>query len=196
MFTGLVEDVGTVTAVEISGARGTITIATENLAPELEHGESVSVNGVCLTVVKAAPTEWVADVMRVTLETTALGALAAGDRVNLERAVRADQRLGGHIVQGHADGVATLLSRDSQPDWEDFVFEIPADLERYVVRKGSIALNGVSLTVAGLDGARVTVSLIPTTLADTNLGELQPGGAVNVEVDILAKYVEKAVASR
>lgn len=191
MFTGIIEHVGTVEDLDLAGASARLSIAAPGLADELRHGESVAVDGVCLTVAEAQGPQWSADLMRVTLEHTTLGALRAGDRVNLERAVRADGRLGGHIVQGHADGVGELVSRDSQPEWDDFSFAVPDHLTRYIALKGSIAINGVSLTVARLDGAVAGVSLIPTTLADTTLGSLQVGDRVNIEVDVLAKYVEK-----
>ena len=196
MFTGLVEAVGTVTAISAHGAQSQLTIATPGWGEDLEFGESIAVNGVCLTVAKHSGDEWLADVMRVTLETTSLGALAAGAPVNLERALRADARLGGHIMQGHVDGTAVLVSKDSQPDWTDLSFRIDPGYSRYVVRKGSVALNGVSLTVAELEGDVLTVSLIPTTLAETNLGSLEPGAVVNVEVDVVGKYVERMLEAR
>jgi len=196
MFTGIVETVGTVTAIAPSGAQTQLSIDASAFADALEHGESVSVNGVCLTVTKQSGAQWVADVMKVTIEKTGLGSVKVGDRVNLERAMRADGRLGGHMVQGHADGTATVAARDSQPDWDNVTFDVPNNLARYVVQHGSISLNGVSLTVASLEGNQVTVSLIPTTLADTNLGDLAVGDVVNVEVDVLAKYVEKMLGDR
>lgn len=194
MFTGIVETLGVVTAVADAGASARITFEAPGMA-DLRHGESIAVNGVCLTVAEHQGQSWTADVMRVTLETTALDGVAVGDRVNLERAMVAGGRLGGHIMQGHVDGTATLVARDSQPDWDDLTFEIPAALTRYVVRKGSIALNGVSLTVAEIDDARVTVSLIPTTLAETTFGGFRTGDRANVEVDVVAKYVEKLVGA-
>jgi riboflavin synthase len=196
MFTGIVEAVGTVTAVADAGAQSQLTIESPGWGSDLTHGESIAVDGVCLTVAKHSGDTWVADVMRVTRDTTTLRDVEVGDRVNLERAMRADGRLGGHMVQGHADGTAVLVARDSQPDWEDLAFEIPAGLLRYVVVKGSIAINGVSLTVAGLDGDRATVSLIPTTLTDTTFGGLEVGARVNIEVDVLAKYVERMLEGR
>jgi len=196
MFTGLVEAVGTVTAIAEHGAQSQLTIATPGWGDDLTFGESIAVNGVCLTVAKHSGDEWVADVMRVTLQTTSLGGLEVGAQVNLERALRADARLGGHIMQGHVDGTALLISKDSQPDWTDLAFRVEPGYARYVVRKGSIALNGVSLTVAELEGDVVTVSLIPTTLAETNLGSLEPGATVNVEVDVVGKYVERMLGER
>lgn len=196
MFTGIVEAVGTVVDVVEQGARSRVTFRKEGFDSDLAHGESIAVDGVCLTVAEQTHDAWVADVMRVTLDTTTLSNIAPGRTVNIERALRADGRLGGHIMQGHVDGLATLVARDSQPEWDDFVLEIPEDLVRYVVPKGSIALNGVSLTVATLEGNRATVSLIPTTLADTTLGTLTVGDHVNVEVDVMGKYVESMLQAR
>lgn len=196
MFTGIIEAVGTVVAVADHGARSQITITAPGWGADLQHGESIAVDGVCLTVAKHSGDDWIADVMRITRETTTLGNITPSARVNLERALRADSRLGGHFLQGHVDGTATLVARDSQPDWQDFTFEIPPTIERYVVLKGSIALQGTSLTVASVEGNRVTVSLIPTTLQETTLGELQVGDAVNVEVDVIAKYVERMMGER
>jgi riboflavin synthase len=193
MFTGIVESMGTITSVDESGSQAKITISSPGFGDDLQHGESVAVSGVCLTVAQNASGSWVADIMRVTRETTTLGEAAPGRRVNLERALRADGRMGGHIVQGHVDGVATLVRRDSAAEWDDLTFSVPADVARYVVTKGSICLDGVSLTVAALDGRDVTVSLIPTTLTDTTLGTLSVGDRVNVEVDVLAKYIERFV---
>jgi riboflavin synthase len=196
VFTGIVESMGTITSVDESGAQATITISSPGFGDDLQHGESVAVNGVCLTVARRSDGDWVADVMRITRETTTLGEAAAGQRVNLERALRADGRIGGHIVQGHVDGVATLVRRDTAAEWDDLTFTVPPEVERYIVPKGSICLDGVSLTVAALDGRDVTVSLIPTTLTDTILGALAVGDRVNVEVDVLAKYVERFVGDR
>jgi len=193
MFTGIVESMGTITSVDESGAQAKITISSPGFGDDLQHGESVAVSGVCLTVAQRAGGSWVADVMRVTRETTTLGEAVPGRRVNLERALRADGRMGGHIVQGHVDGVATLVRRDSAAEWDELTFSVPEDVARYVVTKGSICLDGVSLTVAALDGSDVTVSLIPTTVADTTLGALSVGDRVNVEVDVLAKYIERFV---
>lgn len=196
MFTGIVEAVGTVVDVVDDGARSQLTIRSEGFGSDLVHGESIAVDGVCLTVAGQTDDAWVADVMRVTRTTTTLGDVDAGRQVNLERALRADGRLGGHIMQGHVDGQAELIARDSQAEWDDFTFALPADLVRYVVPKGSIALNGVSLTVAALEGSHATVSLIPTTLADTTLGGLDLGDHVNVEVDVMGKYVESMLEAR
>jgi len=191
MFTGIVEAIGTVAAVEDHGASSRFVLTAPHLGTDIARGESIAIDGVCLTVAAHEDSGWVFDVMRITEETTTLGDLKAGARVNLERATRADGRLGGHIMQGHVDGVATLASLDSQPEWEDLTFTVPRELLRYVVLKGSISLNGVSLTVAQIRDDAVTVSLIPTTLAETTLGELVIGDRVNVEVDVIAKYVER-----
>ena len=196
MFTGIVEAVGTVTAIAEHGAQSQLTISTPGWGGDLEFGESIAVNGVCLTVAKHSGDEWLADVMRVTRSTTTLGDVKPGARVNLERALRADARLGGHIMQGHVDGTAELVARDSQPDWDDLTFRIDPEYARYVVRKGSIALNGVSLTVAELQGDLVTVSLIPTTLVETTFGDATVGDLANVEVDVVGKYVERMLGER
>lgn len=196
MFTGIVESIGTITSILESGAQSQLAISSPGFGADLTHGESIAVNGVCLTVAKHTGDEWIADVMRITRETTTVGDMAVGERVNLERAMPADGRLGGHLMQGHVDATATLVARDSQPDWDDLTFEIPESISRYVVPKGSIALNGVSLTVAALEGNRVTVSLIPTTLTDTVFGDAKVGLVANVEVDVIAKYVERMLGDR
>jgi riboflavin synthase len=195
MFTGIVQSIGTVASIEDGGATARLTVSSSALGDDLVHGESIAVNGVCLTVASLDDDTWTADVMRITLETSMLGDLKEGSRVNLERAMLPTGRLGGHIMQGHVDGVATLVARDSQAEWDDLTFSLPSDLLRYVVRKGSIALNGVSLTVAELDGDRATVSLIPTTLTDTTFGDYTVGDKANVEVDVIAKYVERMMGA-
>jgi riboflavin synthase len=159
------------------------------------HGDSIAVNGVCLTVTAVDGDVFCADVMKETFDRSALGSLAPGERVNLERAVTPSTRLGGHIVQGHVDGVGRILSRAADERWTDVRIELPAGLARYVVEKGSISVDGVSLTVAAVDGTSFTVSLIPTTLALTTLGHKDSGALVNLEVDVIAKYVEKLVAA-
>ncbi len=191
MFTGIVESIGTVASVEDHGVSSRFLLTAPDLGDDIAHGESIAVNGVCLTVAAHEAGGWAFDVMRITEDTTTLGALEPGSKVNLERAMRVDGRLGGHIMQGHVDGVATLTTRDSQPEWDDLTFTVPRELLRYVALKGSISLNGVSLTVAGLVDDAVTVSLIPTTLTETTLGNLVAGDQVNVEVDVIAKYVER-----
>jgi riboflavin synthase len=185
MFTGLVETTGT---VDSPGERLAVRAALE-LAP----GDSVAVNGVCLTAAAVADGRFEADVMPETLRRSSLGSLAEGDRVNLELPLRASDRLGGHVVQGHVDGLGTVESVSEEGFARVVRIAAPPELLRYVVEKGSIAVDGVSLTVADLDEYGFGVSLIPETLERTNLGEAAPGRAVNLEVDVLAKYVEKLV---
>ncbi len=163
-------------------------------SPRTRHGDSIAVNGVCLTVTSVDGAVFTADVMKETLDRSCLGALRPGSRVNLERAVRADQRLGGHIVQGHVDGTGVILSREPGANWETVRISLPADLARYMVEKGSVAVDGVSLTVVEAAADRFSVGLIPTTLGLTTLGGKQPGDPVNIEVDVIAKYVEKLTA--
>ena len=196
MFTGIVETTGRVTSVDEFESTSRLTISAPGLAESLTVGESVAVDGVCLTVARVEGSAWTSDVMRVTRETTTLGSCATGRRVNLERALRADSRMGGHFLQGHVDGIATLLTRDSGPEWDDLTFQVPPSLARYIVTKGSVAIDGVSLTVAALDNDQVTVSLIPTTLEATSLGEKRPGDKANLEVDVIGKYVESLLGGR
>jgi riboflavin synthase len=192
MFTGLVEATGTVSGVEADGGGARIEVATP-LAAELRAGDSVAVNGVCLTAVEASGERFRADVMAETLRRSSLGPLASGDPVNVELPLRAGSRLGGHVVQGHVDGTGTV--EDVRKDGFARVVRIACepDLLRYVVEKGSIAVDGVSLTIASVDETGFAVSLIPETLERTTLGEAAPGRVVNLEVDVLAKYVEKLV---
>jgi riboflavin synthase len=191
MFTGIVEELGTVSAVEDQGDALRLTIDATTVLDGTGPGESIAVNGCCLTVTDLGEGRWSADVMQETLDKTALRGVRPGDRVNLERAVRADQRLGGHIVQGHVDGVGTISSRRPSEHWDLVEIAIPDDLARYLVDKGSVAVDGVSLTVVTAGDDRFTVSLIPETMARTTLGHKQPGDLVNLEVDVLAKYVER-----
>lgn len=190
MFTGLVAEVGEVVAVERSDAGARLGVAAE-LASGLAAGDSVAVDGVCLTATELRSGGFAADVMNQTLALTSLGDLEPGGRVNLEPALRATDRLGGHIVQGHVDAAATVAEVREDGFARRVTVELPAELSRYVIEHGSIALDGVSLTVAGLDGDRVEVSLIPETLERTTLGGLVPGRRVNVEVDQLARYAER-----
>jgi riboflavin synthase len=190
MFTGLVEDVGEVVALAREGDGAVIEIAS-TVVGELSCGDSVSVSGACLTAIEVHDGRFRADVVAETLRRTTLGDLEIGSRVNLELALRADARLGGHVVLGHVDGVGEVLAVS---DAGEIVIELEEKLARYVVEKGSIALDGVSLTVAELDGSAVTVALIPQTRAATTLGAAAPGRRVNVEVDILAKHLERLVA--
>jgi riboflavin synthase len=190
MFTGLVQGIGTVESVEKGRDGATLRIATE-LTPEIAEGDSVAVNGVCLTATALDSKGFATEAMNQTLTVTALGALEAGARVNLELAMKASDRLGGHIVQGHADGVGEVLSIGEDGFARRLRVGLGPQLLRYTVEKGSIALNGVSLTVSDLGDSWAEVSLIPETLERTNLGTLAPGDKLNVECDVVAKYVER-----
>jgi riboflavin synthase len=193
MFTGIVAELGEVAGIERRGdaARLTIRGSTEDVSP----GESIAVNGVCLTVTGILEGTFTADVMRETLDRSGLGALQAGAPVNLERSVRLADRLGGHLVQGHVDGTGTIISRSPADHWDQVRISLPANLSRYVVHKGSIAVDGISLTVSALgppgDDTWFEVCLIPETLKRTTMGTRQPGEVVNLEVDVIAKYVER-----
>jgi riboflavin synthase len=199
MFTGIVEELGTVAAIEDQGDAIRLSIHATTVLEDAGLGDSISVNGCCLTITSYdagtdAGTDagiWTADVMQETLDKTSLYGVRPGDRVNLERAVTADKRLGGHIVQGHVDGVGTVVSRTPSEHWEVVEISLPTELSRYLVDKGSITVDGVSLTVVEAGDDRFTVSLIPETLARTTLGTRQAGDRVNLEVDIIAKYVER-----
>ncbi len=191
MFTGIVEELGAVVALTDLGDSVRLTVRGPVVEADARHGDSIAVNGVCLTVVTAGGDGFTADVMRETLDRSCLGALAVGDPVNLERPVRLDGRLGGHLVQGHVDGTGRILTRERSEHWEVVRVSLPGDLARYVVLKGSITVDGVSLTVASVVDGSFTVSLIPTTLALTTLGRKQVGEPVNLEVDVVAKYVER-----
>lgn len=193
MFTGLVEEVGRVDKLEQLTDAVRLTVHGPLVTSDAVPGDSIAVDGVCLTVVDKLPEGFTADVMQETLNRSRLGSYEVGSRVNLERALAAGARLGGHIVQGHVDGVGELLSRTPSEHWEVLRFSLPADLARYVVEKGSIAINGTSLTVSAVGEDFLEVSLIPTTLADTTFGDMAVGDPVNLEVDVVAKYVEKMV---
>ncbi|MEV8290682.1 MULTISPECIES: riboflavin synthase [Streptomyces] len=195
MFTGIVEELGEVTAVENLGDSSRFRLRGPAVTEDAKHGDSIAVNGVCLTVVDLAEGEFTADVMAETLKRSSLGALVPGSRVNLERPMAVGDRLGGHIVQGHVDGTGTVVEREASENWEIVKISLPADLTRYVVEKGSITVDGVSLTVVDAGPDYFTISLIPTTLALTTLGIKQPGDPVNLEVDVIAKYVERLMAS-
>jgi len=197
MFTGLVEDCGRVLDIKQEGDSARLQISTR-LAAELGVGDSVCVNGVCLTVTQIEKESFTSDVMVQTLRLTSLGQLKAEDSVNLERAARVDGRLGGHIVQGHVDGVAKVHAIEPGERWQRFVVELPKALTRYIVNQGSITLDGVSLTVGEIDDEfrLVTVWLIPETLSKTNLATKKKSDLVNVEVDVLAKYVERLISHR
>ena len=189
MFTGIVEELGEVAVIEHRGDAARLTIRGDTT--DTSPGESISVNGVCLTVTDISGGTFSADVMGETLNRSGLGALTPGTRVNLERSVRLADRLGGHLVQGHVDDTGTIVSRTPSAHWDQVRIEIPATISRYVVQKGSIAVDGISLTVSALGESWFEVCLIPETLARTTLGTKQPGDTVNLEVDVLAKYVEK-----
>ena len=201
MFTGLVEEKGSVVAIEPLGdsvrltVRGPVVCGDAGPSPT-KLGDSIAVNGCCLTVADLHDGSFTADVMAESLHRTSLADLAPGSAVNLERAVAAGDRLGGHIVQGHVDGVSTLLERTPSEHWELFRFALPAELAQYLVEKGSITVDGVSLTVVDVREDSFSVSLIPTTLAETILGDRQAGDRVNLEVDVVAKYVERMVTMR
>jgi len=197
MFTGIVEELGQITAVtSLPDDALRLTIRGPVVTADAEHGDSIAVNGVCLTVVEVTDGSFTADVMRETLNRSSLRGAAEGVSVNLERAVRVDARLGGHIVQGHVDGTGEVVSRTPSDNWEVVRFSLPSSLARYVVEKGSITVDGVSLTVTDVSDGSFGVSLIPTTLAATTLGSRQIGDTVNLEVDVLAKYVERLLDAR
>lgn len=191
MFTGIVEELGEVAAVENLGDSSRFTLRGPLVTEDAKHGDSIAVNGVCLTVVETGAGTFTADVMAETLGRSSLGALVPGSRVNLERPMALGGRLGGHLVQGHVDGTGTIVSRTPGEHWELVKVALPAGLARYVVEKGSVTVDGVSLTVVDAGDDFFTISLIPTTLALTTLGIKQPGDPVNLEVDVLAKYVER-----
>jgi riboflavin synthase len=200
VFTGIIEEIGEVVAVEPHGDSAVLTLAASRIGDDLTHGASIAVNGVCLTVVGwtgAGAVQVDFDVMAETLKRSVIGSLQRGSQVNLERAARVDSRLDGHIVQGHVDGTGVVVSRTPGDGWESVRFGMPADLGRYVAEKGSIAVDGVSLTVTAVGADWFEVGLIPETLRATTLGGKQPGDPVNLEVDVLAKYVERLLnASR
>jgi len=200
VFTGIVEELGQVVTLDRAAEPARLTIAGPAVTADARHGDSIAINGVCLTVTAISGGQFSADVMGETLSRSSLGALAPGAPVNLERSVRPDGRMGGHIVQGHVDGTGAIASRSSAGGWDVVRVSVPAELSRYVVEKGSVAIDGVSLTVSALsppgDDAWLEVSLIPETLQRTTLGTKQPGDVVNLEVDMIAKYVERLLAGR
>ena len=201
MFTGIVEEVGTLVARDEQGDSARLRIRARTVLEDTKLGDSIAVNGVCLTVTDVRDGVWSTDVMAETLRRSSLGALGAGDPVNLERAVTPHTRLGGHLVQGHVDGVGTVLARTPGEHWEVVRIGLPPALARYVVEKGSIAVDGVSLTVSAVSAATdeepwFEVSLIPTTLRETTLGGRAPGDAVNLEIDVVAKYVERLMGAQ
>ncbi len=196
MFTGIVEELGEVTDVEHLAETARLTVRGPLVTADMAHGDSIAVSGVCLTVTDTAESSFTADVMAETLNRSALGALEPGSPVNLERSLRVGDRLGGHMVQGHVDGVGTVISRVAGDRWDVVRIGVPPGLSRYLVEKGSVAVDGVSLTVSALGSGPgeqpwFEVSLIPTTLAVTTLGQIAPGGRVNLEADVIGKYVER-----
>ncbi|MEO7587680.1 MAG: riboflavin synthase [Arachnia sp.] len=195
MFTGIVEELGYVTGIEHGEDSAVLRLRGPLVVCDASHGSSIAVNGVCLTVVEHDGETFTVDVMAETLGRSSLGALVPGAPVNLERAMAASSRFGGHIVQGHVDGTATILSRQPGDRWEVVTITLPRDLARYVVEKGSITVDGVSLTVSAVTDNTFSVSLIPTTLALTTLGSKGVGDPVNLEVDVLAKYVERLLTA-
>jgi riboflavin synthase len=196
VFTGIVEELGSVVGVEPQSDAVRLRISGPLVTSDAVHGASIAVNGVCLTVVEHGHGEFTADVMQETLDRSSLGVLVAGSRVNLERPVTLEARLGGHLVQGHVDGTGTILERTPSEHWEVVRVSLPDDLGRYVVEKGSITVDGVSLTVVEAARDSFTVSLIPTTLELTTLGPKSVGDLVNLEVDVVAKYVERMLQWR
>jgi len=193
MFTGLVEEVGTIASIAETGGNHRITIEAPLSARELKEGNSIAVSGVCLTALDIGPRSFCADLARETWTRTSFSRITQGARVNLELPLRADGRIGGHMVQGHVDNIGCFVSLEPVTNANDFclLIDIPADLEKYVVFKGSIAIEGISLTVAKLEGLRLTAAIIPHTVQMTNLGSLKGGDPVNLETDIVAKYLEK-----
>jgi riboflavin synthase len=194
MFTGIVEEIGETVAVDDLGDAARLTVRGPQVTQDVANGDSIAVNGVCLTVASTSGDTFTADVMRETLNRSSLGALAPGTPVNLDRSVRLADRLGGHLVQGHVDGTGTIISRTPAEHWDVVRIGLPPgppDLARYVVEKGSVAVDGISLTIVSVSATWFEVSLIPETLKRTTLGAKQPGETVNLEVDVIAKYVEK-----
>jgi riboflavin synthase len=196
MFTGIIEELGTVASVKVLEDSIRLGIEADLVRQDLSQGESVSVNGVCLTAAEVTPQGFIADVMLETLNRSSLSGIAEGERVNLERAMSGAGRFGGHVVQGHVDGVAEIISREPSANWEVVKVRIPTELSKYVVHKGSITFDGVSLTVNDVSGDVVSLSLIPETLRLTTLGSKQVGDKLNVEADILAKHIEKLIEAR
>src|SRR5712692_7287912 len=193
MFTGIIDEVGRVAAVETKGEQRRLTVSCSKLLPELKQGDSVSVSGVCLTAVEITAESFSADLAQETWRRTSFARLQKGALVNLELPMRASGRFDGHVVQGHVDGVGTVISFARIADGNDYVLAInvPSELTRYIVSKGSLAIEGISLTVAAIEGTEVRVAIIPHTAETTNLRSLGPGDPVNLEVDVVAKYVEK-----
>jgi len=198
MFTGIIEEVGRVERIDRAKATRRLTVACGRLAKELKKGDSIAVSGVCLTAVELGPQAVTFDLAEETWKRTSFSRIVEGAQVNLELPMRADGRFGGHVVQGHVDGTGEFLALEQIEGADDFRLriEIPPNLGRYVIAKGSLAIEGISLTVAEIDGTKVTVAIIPHTVTATNLKSLRSGDAVNLEVDMIAKYVEKMIGQR
>ena len=196
MFTGIIEELGQIAAVEKHAAGSRITVAADLVASDIANGDSISVNGVCLTALEVSPVSFAADVSPETLERTTLGDLNAGSPVNLERAVTPATRLGGHIVQGHVDGRGTFISATAEGDFWTVRIGFPPEMAKYLVHKGSVAVEGISLTIAALAEKHFDIAVIPKTWEMTNLSSLNPGDAVNLEADVIAKYVERMIECR
>jgi riboflavin synthase len=197
MFTGIIEEVGRVTRIEERGENRRITVAAKNISQDLKPGDSVAVSGVCLTAIEIKPESFCADLSPETWLRTSFSRMQVGTLVNLELPMKADGRFGGHIVQGHVDGVGKLIALERIANSENFWLriELPRDVEKYTVHKGSISIEGISLTVAQLEGKNCTVAIIPHTVEMTNLNSLKPGDPVNLEADLIAKYVEKMMTN-
>lgn len=197
MFTGIIEEVGHVASVKVDGEKRRLTIHCSKLLPELKLGDSIAVSGVCLTAVDLSADSFAADLAQETWQRTSFSRIKPGAVVNLELPMRANGRFDGHVVQGHVDGTGTLKSLTPTPGGNDFSLniQVPAEMTRYIVAKGSLSIEGISLTVAAIDGTEVRVAIIPHTAEVTNLGSLKPGDPVNLEVDVIAKYVEKMMGA-
>ncbi len=197
MFTGIIEELGHVASIEIKGQQRRVTISSSKLVRELKQGDSISVSGVCLTAVDISKNSFTSDLAQETWQRTSFSRLKPNAPVNLELPMRANGRFDGHIVQGHVDGIGTVTSFEQVPDGNDYVLQInvPSELTRYIVAKGSLAIEGISLTVAAIDGTNVRVAIIPHTAEVTNLQSLKPGDPVNLEVDVIAKYAEKMLGT-
>jgi riboflavin synthase len=198
MFTGIIEEVGQVDGIKVAGEKRRLTISCSKLLPEIKIGDSVSVSGVCLTAVEISGNSFAADLAQETWARTSLSRLRPGALVNLELPMRANGRFDGHIVQGHVDGTGTVISLAPVPEGNDYVLTInvPSELTRYIVAKGSLSIEGISLTVAAIKGVEVRIAVIPHTAEVTNLKSINPGDPVNLEVDVIAKYVEKMMGGK
>jgi riboflavin synthase len=197
MFTGIIEELGHVASIETKGQQRRLTVSSSKVAPELKQGDSISVSGVCLTAVDISSKSFICDLAKETWLRTSFSRLEPGAPVNLELPMRANGRFDGHVVQGHVDDIGTVISFELVPGGRDYVLriDVPSELTRYIVAKGSLSIEGISLTVAAIDGTRVRVAIIPHTAQVTNLGSLKPGDPVNLEVDVIAKYVEKMIGT-